>query len=250
MTSVSHGKPCAGNPHARFEEGASAPESPRRNALLHKRNMIAKCILCAATAFVALCGRADLPRPSYTYHAMWYPTWLIDKLTDGHGHAVMLAISIVVMFTIWVLVHNSLRRQKRLKAVAALVRWTIMIVVVSGGLCVIWFGKQQVVTIGGGHLVVLVKPSPNESYSQYRERTRRLENDLCLTCGTKLEHWYYRGRHSGCPKCDKLYGTCKECGKEFKRFNRGWHVYSTQEGTKDPKELCDACIELHGILVR
>ena len=35
MTSVSHGKPCAGNPHARFEEGASAPESPRRNALLH-----------------------------------------------------------------------------------------------------------------------------------------------------------------------------------------------------------------------
>ena len=35
MTSVSHGKPCAGNPHARFEEGASAPESSRRNALLH-----------------------------------------------------------------------------------------------------------------------------------------------------------------------------------------------------------------------
>ena len=35
MTPVSHGKPCAGNPHARFEEGASAPESPRRNALLH-----------------------------------------------------------------------------------------------------------------------------------------------------------------------------------------------------------------------
>ena len=35
MTSVSHGKPCAGNPHARFEEGASASEIPRRNALLH-----------------------------------------------------------------------------------------------------------------------------------------------------------------------------------------------------------------------
>ena len=35
MTSVSHGKPCAGNPHARFDEGASAPEKPRRNALLH-----------------------------------------------------------------------------------------------------------------------------------------------------------------------------------------------------------------------
>ncbi len=35
MTPVSHGKPCAGSPHARFEEGASAPEGPRRKALLH-----------------------------------------------------------------------------------------------------------------------------------------------------------------------------------------------------------------------
>ena len=36
MTPVSHGKPCAGNPHARFDEGASASEEPRRKALLHK----------------------------------------------------------------------------------------------------------------------------------------------------------------------------------------------------------------------
>jgi len=36
MTPVSHGKPYAGNPHVRFEEGASAPANPRRNALLHK----------------------------------------------------------------------------------------------------------------------------------------------------------------------------------------------------------------------
>ena len=35
MTPVSHGKPCAGNPHARFDEGASASEEPRRKALLH-----------------------------------------------------------------------------------------------------------------------------------------------------------------------------------------------------------------------
>ena len=37
MTPVSHGKPCAGNLHARFDEGASASEEPRRNALLHKK---------------------------------------------------------------------------------------------------------------------------------------------------------------------------------------------------------------------
>lgn len=39
MKSVSHGKPCVGNPHARFEEGASASKEPRRNALLHKCNV-------------------------------------------------------------------------------------------------------------------------------------------------------------------------------------------------------------------
>ena len=38
MTPVSHGKPCAGNPPARFDEGASASEEPRRKALLHKIN--------------------------------------------------------------------------------------------------------------------------------------------------------------------------------------------------------------------
>ena len=37
MTPVSHGKPCAGNPHARFDEGAPASEKPRRNALLHDK---------------------------------------------------------------------------------------------------------------------------------------------------------------------------------------------------------------------
>ena len=38
MTPVSHGKPCAGNPHARFEEGDSAQAEPRRSALLHNEN--------------------------------------------------------------------------------------------------------------------------------------------------------------------------------------------------------------------
>ncbi|MBQ3747846.1 MAG: FYDLN acid domain-containing protein [Kiritimatiellae bacterium] len=35
MTTVPQGKPCAGNPHARFEEGASAQAEPRRGALLY-----------------------------------------------------------------------------------------------------------------------------------------------------------------------------------------------------------------------
>ena len=42
MTPVSHGKPCAGNPHARFDEGASASEEQRRKALLHNKKMKTK----------------------------------------------------------------------------------------------------------------------------------------------------------------------------------------------------------------
>ena len=37
MTTVSHGKPYAGNPHVRFEEGDSASAEPRRKSLLHKK---------------------------------------------------------------------------------------------------------------------------------------------------------------------------------------------------------------------
>ena len=48
MTPVSHGKPCAGNPHARFDEGASAPANPRRNDLLHPA--IKDAIDCMSTA--------------------------------------------------------------------------------------------------------------------------------------------------------------------------------------------------------
>ena len=45
---------------------------------------------------------------------------------------------------------------------------------------------------------------------------------------------------------------CKECGKEFERFNRGWTI-QRKEGEKDGvdlHELCNACIELHGGHVR
>ena len=58
MTPVSHGKPCAGNPHARFEEGASAPETPRRNALLHKGICTAKKTTCRQEGWL----RGDAPQ--------------------------------------------------------------------------------------------------------------------------------------------------------------------------------------------
>ena len=57
MTPVSHGKPCAGNPHARFDEGASASEEPRRNALLHKKLMMVAAAAVAAMGLFTGCGK-------------------------------------------------------------------------------------------------------------------------------------------------------------------------------------------------
>ena len=54
MIPVSHGKPCAGNPHARFDEGASASEEPRRNALLHKK----QAGLFILSIIVSICANA------------------------------------------------------------------------------------------------------------------------------------------------------------------------------------------------
>ena len=39
MTAVSHGKPYAGNPHVRFEEGASESAKPSRKALLPSKDV-------------------------------------------------------------------------------------------------------------------------------------------------------------------------------------------------------------------
>ena len=53
MTPVSHGKPCAGNPHARFEEGASAQAEPRRSALLHNMRFAVAMSFCVLFGLVA-----------------------------------------------------------------------------------------------------------------------------------------------------------------------------------------------------
>ena len=89
MTPVSHGKPCAGNPHARFEEGASAPETPRRNALLHNvclffegtgqgvagkiTNVTRLRDLCAADARQKL--HLSWPRNSFRLVSRWEDSW-------------------------------------------------------------------------------------------------------------------------------------------------------------------------------
>ena len=58
MTTVSHGKPYAGNPHVRFEEGASESAKPSRKALLHRQLGFRDGVLCSWRV-----SRAVLERP-------------------------------------------------------------------------------------------------------------------------------------------------------------------------------------------
>ena len=76
MTPVSHGKPCAGNPHARFEEGASASEEPRRKALLHRMR---KLIVAISIMVLTAVGHAGDSVP-----------FVLDNATSPSGESVIL----------------------------------------------------------------------------------------------------------------------------------------------------------------
>lgn len=59
MKPVSHGKSYAGNPHARFDEGASASEEPRRNALLHNAIHVCTLVVFASLSLLTAAGSEE-----------------------------------------------------------------------------------------------------------------------------------------------------------------------------------------------
>ena len=182
-----------------------------------KRKALITALLFAVVKMTAM---ADMPRPTYHYHALLFHEWLASKAGLPNG------LVLWVLFSLAFMVLNYIRvRRKSGSTFLRFVRkqWinNLMICLLCFVGCLVRYvvipdvqpSAQTLVpaaTFGGrgGRVDVSVKPNPNESYFQYLERTRRLENDLCLKCGTKMEHWYDMGRHAGCPKCD----GCPKCG--------------------------------------
>ena len=212
-----------------------------------KRKALIMALLFAVVKMEAM---ADMPRPTYLYHALPYPEWLASKA--GMPNGIVLGVLIALGFII--LHYIRVRRKSDITFLLFMRKYwasnlTICLLCLLG--CLVRYEVvpevQEVMAMMGGRVDVSVKPGPNESYFQYRERTRRLDNDLCLKCGMKLEHWHDMGSHTGCPKCDDLYRTCKECGKEFNYFFRNAHAVAMRVNgesiAEDPSELCDACIE-------
>ena len=58
---ILRGKPDAGNPHVRFDEGEVASAKPRRGSLLYKHLLFASCLALAAFALSAHAADADYP---------------------------------------------------------------------------------------------------------------------------------------------------------------------------------------------
>ena len=61
MKLLSHGKLCAGNPLARFDEGASASEEPRRNAQLHNAVHVCTLVVFASLSLLTAAGSEEFP---------------------------------------------------------------------------------------------------------------------------------------------------------------------------------------------
>ena len=210
-----------------------------------KRKTLMMSLLFAA---VAMTGMADVPMPKYHYHALPFPEWFAQKagLPSGLGLALCLGMLLSLAFVI--LHYLKVHRKSNCTFLNFVHKqWPRVFLICP--LC--WAGyfiffeilpTVELSGVYGGDVSVLVKPDPNESYSQYMERVRRQDNDLCLKCGTKIEHWYWMGRHSGCPKCEKLHeeGICRVCGKEYKRF-----VGRNREVARGSElGVCDNCINL------
>ena len=73
---ILRGKPDAGNPHVRFDEGEVASAKPRRGSLLYKVR-IGVAIGCALAVFSGMCGDSviwdDRPAQIDNWSSEWYP---------------------------------------------------------------------------------------------------------------------------------------------------------------------------------
>ena len=81
-----NGKPYAGNPHVRFDEGeVASAATPRRGSLLYKRKMNVLCV--AAILAAGMVSGAMRPTPEYLKSAVVYQIVLRNFTRDGNFKA-------------------------------------------------------------------------------------------------------------------------------------------------------------------
>ena len=97
MTPVSHGKPCAGTPHARFEEGASASETPRRSALLHQGRQCIAFIVLLLVGWTVLAD-AIMPAKRFALKDDVVLANMYQAITNGNGKA---AYELFLHHSVW-----------------------------------------------------------------------------------------------------------------------------------------------------
>ena len=227
--------------------------------------------------------QADMPRPVYTYYTLPKAEWQreMKRLADGgkvadkelgkddlsslydrsnrtpllqYVYIFFLAMSGIIIVVGCLDIKKCADKRKRIElaigtALLSVFSLYVGFLIVPGRLSKIQahsdYGVRTIGYDGMGryHGHIAVAPRKGESYNQYKTRVMWKNSDCCEECGTKLEHWYDRGRHVACPKCNPGAGPsrrrgfggevdvgssdnlCPKCGTKLEHwYDKGCHV--------------------------
>ena len=204
-----------------------------------KRNIIARPLLIALLAIASLYCRADMPRPSYNYHALsplGFYTKLWMDMTEKEFYELLPWLFLGLFFVcLTIVVFAFLRKRKPRAAKVVLVCMCIIFITFAYDVCA-WrsWVRHLAAFIGyanvGQELYertydVEVSPVKGESYKEYCKRVYRIKNNLCLKCGGGTYEIYGPPRRRVCSKCDgdrlrvkKIPDSSEDCSEDAKMF--------------------------------
>ena len=206
-------------------------------------------VLCVcASAFWAVGVKADVaPRYEYVYHAMDQAEWdrEMDRLRHGEKFGVrswmpekslfagMNRWEILACFlvpAVLIICFCCLAAKKKIKKMGCGVILLVLVCSAAVGGAILSSVVRALNALNGGLVTrrnvkkvdILVAPRLKESYDQYQTRVRWINTDCCQECGTGLEHFYFEGHRTVCPKCNPD-GTYEELRKQTDEILRKFH---------------------------
>ena len=177
-----------------------------------KRNIVASSILIALLAIASLYCRADMPRPSYNYHALsplGFYTKLWMDMTEKEFYELLPWLFLGLFFVcLTIVVFAFLRKRRPRAAKVVLVCMCIIFITFAYGVCALGWRAYKDDHATAAQILyertydVEVSPVKGESYKEYCKRVYRIKNNLCLKCGGGTYEIYGPPRRRVCSKCD------------------------------------------------
>ena len=159
------------------------------------KNVLLKFALCAVVALSSCAALADMPRTSYSYHALSRSEWALEQKDESvksfrdklYEHSEEGCYSMGVSLSLLAFVYIFLRKRKRFSAAKkflfflpltlpclAFLFWSTYICFPRSGVAYAISGEIGKI---GGHVDVTVKPKAGETYEEYLDRVRALNDE-------------------------------------------------------------------------